>query len=466
MSTESRVIIVGAGPAGLAAAEVLAEKGIKTLLLDENRQPGGQLLRFAPPAAGRESLYRNSVGRKGRSLLACLQSSTIDVLTSAQVIGFEAPDRLWVDAGTGGVRELRFEALLLATGAREKFLSFPGWTLPGVISSGGAQLLIKGSGVLPAPEMVIGGCGVLPLALAGEVLKNKGRVQAVLDESALADSLGLLRLLPRQLPRVLQGGLGLGRLLLAGRRVRHRTRIVQARGDKRLEEVVTAGIDARGRVVPGTEREIETGSLAMGYGFAPNIELAREVGCDLLFTPDKGGWAVRVDECQQSSQALVFAAGEPTGVAGGNKAALEGAIAGLSIVSRLKGRPGRQERRNLEVLQAGLQKELRFGAFLNRLTRIPEAGYRVIPPETVVCRCEQVRQAEILKAIGRGLNTVPGVKKATRCGMGICQGRTCGPILTEILRVHPDLPDAEPALFSVRPPLKPVSVGDLAEADV
>ena len=465
MSIENRVIIVGAGPAGLAAAEVLAEKGIKTLLIDENRQPGGQLLRFAA-AAGTKSLFRNRAGQNDRSLTACLQSSKIDILTSAQVIGFEGPDRLWVDAGTGGVRELRFEALVLATGARERFLPFPGWTLPGVISSGGAQLLIKGSGVLPAPKVVIGGCGVLPLALAGEILKNKGRVQAVLDESALADSLGLLRLLPRQLPRVLQGGLSLGRLLLTGRRVRHRTRIVQARGDKRLEEVVTAGIDARGRVIPGTEREIKTRSLAMGYGFVPNIELAQEAGCDLLFAPDKGGWVVRVDERLESSQALVFVAGELTGVAGGRKAVLEGAIAGLSIVSRLKGRLEGKDARRLAFLQGRRRQELGFESFLNRLTRVAASGYRSLSPETIVCRCEQVRLAEVKEAVGRGLTTVPGVKKATRCGMGICQGRTCGPILTDILRLHPDLPAADPTPFSVRPPLKPVSVGDLAEADV
>ncbi len=463
MSTKARVIIVGAGLAGMAAARSLTEHDVKVRIIDENPHPGGQLLRTIPAASRSTGLTREGPKRRGLALLSRLKSRRVEIHSQTQVVGSDGAGRVWVDSPRAPLQELSADRILLASGARETFLPFPGWTLPGVLSTGGAQLLIKGSGVLPAPEMVIAGSGPLPLALAREVLKYKGRITALLDESRLVDSLELLKLLPRQLPRLLQGIRLQGRLLRAGVLTRHQSRIIEARGDEQLAECTMAGLDSSGAPVPGSERTLRTPGLAVGCGLVPNIELGREMGCRAGYNQNKGGWVLLVSESQETSISGIYAAGEPTGIAGGNKALLEGEIAGLAIASSLKGRLSRKDRRRLARLRKRLKQELDFGAFLCRLARIPAAGYASIPKETIICRCEQIRLAEILESIHLGFSTMASVKKATRCGMGRCQGRTCAPILQEILMTHPDAASNGPAPLSVRSPVKPVALESLLE---
>lgn len=159
MWTEGRVIIVGAGLAGLAAADCLSAHGLKVLVIDENPHPGGQLLRSIPATPRKVGCFREGHERQGLALLARCKSRQIEWFAQAQVVGSDGSGRLWVDSPRAPLQELSADRILLATGARETFLPFPGWTLPGVISTGGAQLLIKGSGVLPASEMIIAGSG-------------------------------------------------------------------------------------------------------------------------------------------------------------------------------------------------------------------------------------------------------------------------------------------------------------------
>ena len=461
MSTNARVIIVGAGLAGMAAARCLAEQGVQVRIIDENPHPGGQLLRSVPAASRNPGRLRDGPQRRGVALRSRLKALGVEIHSQAQVVGSNGSGRVWVDSPRAPLQELSAEAILLATGARETFLPFPGWTLPGVISTGGAQLLIKGSGVLPAPETVIAGSGPLPLALARDVLEHKGRITALLDESRRVDSLGLLKLLPRQLPRLLQG-LGLqGRLLRAGVLTRRQSRIIEAGGDGRLAACTMARLDSSGAPLPGSEQILQTSGLAVGCGLVPNIELGREMGCQATFNRNKGGWVLVVNESQETSVSGIYAAGEPTGIAGGGKALLEGEMAGLAIASSLTGRLTREDRRRWNRLRKRLKQEQDFGVFLNRLSRIPAAGYRSIPKDTIICRCEQIRLTEILESIHLGFSTVAGVKKATRCGMGRCQGRTCAPVLQEILMTHPEAAQNPPLPLSVRSPVKPVALESL-----
>lgn len=463
MLPEAKVIIVGSGLAGLAAADVLSSANLQVLMIDENQRPGGQLLRSVLQGGRAKTRSKDPVQRRGLEILARLGSKPVKTLLSAQVVGLDKHGVLWVDREPEGVQELRAEAILLATGAREKFLPFPGWTLPGVLSTGGAQLLIKGSGVLPAQEMVIAGCGVLPPVLALEVLKNKGRVRALLTESNFFDALDVIRLLPGQLSRIFQGGTTYGRLLRAGLLSRKRFRILKAFGNQELQGLLTVKIDAAGTPVPGTERVINTTSLAIGHGFIPNIELAQAAGCLLSYDSDKAGWVVQVSEHLETSQENIFAAGEPIGIGGGQKSLLEGTVAGLSILTRLQDSNRQKVQNQLRRLQHLRQKELRFGAFLNRLNQLSGAGFASIPPETIICRCEQVPLSAVLQAMAQGFDTLPAVKKATRCAKGLCQGRVCGPILQELLATHQKGdPGALPPL-AVRPPVKPVQLSSLLD---
>jgi D-hydroxyproline dehydrogenase subunit alpha len=248
--------------------------------------------------------------------------------------------------------------------------------------------------------------------------------------------------------------------------VRHGVRIVEARGEQELAEVAAARIDRRGALLPGSETVVRAEALAVGFGFTANIELAQLAGCRLLFDPARGGWAAAVNAELETSVAGLFAAGEVTAIGGAAKSLTEGRLAGISILRR-RGIPfRRQAGPGLSKLLRARRRQLAFARYFNaQHTFGPEwmrhwvAG---VGEEVVVCRCEGVRLGDLRRAVAAGFATPAGIKKATRCGMGICQGGTCKMILLEVLAALTGKPLAEIPPPSVRLPIKPVALGDLA----
>jgi NADPH-dependent 2,4-dienoyl-CoA reductase/sulfur reductase-like enzyme len=396
--------------------------------------------------------------------MARLAHRGVAILQGVQVLGIFPENRLLVNRADGRVLEMAARCIVCASGARERFIPFPGWTLPGVIAAGAAQILLKTSGMLPAATTLVGGTGPLPLLLARQLVAHGGRVKALLNHSPPPAVSHALRMLPRHAGKLAEGAWLTASLALAGVPIHFNRRIVEATGRGRLEAVTVARVDRQGGVVRGSLEKIQADGLAVGFGFTPNIELLQQAGCEAVYRADRGGWVVRTDRRLETSVADLFAAGEVTGIAGGVKSFIEGRLCGLSILDRLgmaaKAAASAAERRRLLRQR---DHELTFGALVNRLCRVPAHWVAAIPDDTLICRCEDVRMGDLRQRLGQGFDTPGALKKATRCGMGICQGRICGGIVADIL----DALAADQALYrrqspSIRSPVKPVLLGALA----
>ena len=464
MKHSYHVIIVGSGLAGLAAADLLSGYGLHILVIDDNAHIGGQLLRKLPQAgSGGKRFEPDLLKRRGVRLAERLQRGNVQILNDTQVLGIYPKHTLLVEDRRRRVSEYHSEALILATGARERQLPFKGWTLPGVMSTGAAQILMKSSGILPGRQTLIGGCGPLMLVLAAEILSNRGEVMAVLDQSSTAMKLKAVTAGPAIWPKLLEGATYMARLAVARVQVKQRVRIVEARGRHQLEEVVVASIDAGGRIVQGTERIYPTDTLAVGYGFSPNIELPQQAGCAIKYSKAKGGWFVDVGDAMETTVADIYAVGETTGIAGAGKSFIEGRIAAWDILKK-RSMVGRQTHEsNARPLMRQRSRQVQYGRFLNHLCRLQPGCYADIPDETVICRCEEITMATIRSQLNNDFTTMNDLKKATRCGMGNCQGRTCGPILFDILSAHSHRPPDGIGCTSARAPVKTVTLGALAK---
>ncbi|MEW6262226.1 MAG: FAD/NAD(P)-binding oxidoreductase [Thermodesulfobacteriota bacterium] len=462
-----QVIIVGSGCAGLAAANELLEHQVEVLVIDENPYWGGQLLRRVPERLGTGQAV-NSLGAKrtGFQLMARLRKRNLKIMNRISVLGISPDRELYVQNGNDRLYSLKSDFIILATGARERFQPFPGWTLPGVFSTGAVQVLLKTSGVLPGHQVLIGGAGFLPYAVAGEVLINRGRLLAVLDQTSLPGKMKLLGQWYHQWPRLLEGASYLARLLMAGVPVKQKTRIIEAKGRRELEAVVAARVDDRGRIVPGSEKTYRPDALAIGYGLIPNVELPQQAGCSIEYQAGRGGWVVKVDDRLETSVKNIYAAGETNGVAGGVKSLVEGRMAALSILRELGRVQEKEYQRRMALYRRHRNRELKFGEFLNSLGQVSRNTYETLPDETVVCRCEEVTMGEIRKWMSQGFSTPVALKNATRMGMGNCQGRICGPVLYDLLAAGaPDLSERMKPL-SARLPVKMMRLEALAEADL
>ncbi|MCK4765001.1 MAG: FAD-dependent oxidoreductase [Candidatus Aminicenantes bacterium] len=458
------VVIVGSGFSGIVAANILLDAGLDVLLIDENMHTGGQLLRKIPEKLGEYPGYRpDPVKKTGFGFVDSLRKKKIEILNRAIVIGIYPDNKILVEVDEKEVISVAYDVILFATGAREKFIPFKGWTLPGVYSTGLVQVLMKSSGVLPAERMVIGGSGLFLFAAAYEFLKNGGKVDAVLEQTPMFEKMKLLSQFFHQFSKFTEGAKYLLRIVLSGTAVRHRRKIVEARGEKALEEVVTARVNRAGRVIPGSEKIYKTGALAVGYGFTPNVELPQLAGCELEYAPGKGGWVVEVNRELETGIENIFAAGEITGVGGALKSITEGRMAAFAILKRLGKISGEEYSAKSKSLLRQRRRHLKFGEYFNLLYSIPGEMFLDIPGETVVCRCEDVTMDDIRKAVKHGYASPGSLKVAVRTGMGNCQGRICGPNVFEIISALTGEPQRQVGRFSVRPPIKPVSIGSLAE---
>jgi NADPH-dependent 2,4-dienoyl-CoA reductase/sulfur reductase-like enzyme len=405
---EAEVVVVGSGPAGIAAAVHAAESGVSTLLVDTLASAGGQIWRHRgePPLAARQLLER-------------LERAGVTRLPGATVVDAANGELLLVHDGRG--RRVRHGRLVLATGARELFLPFPGWTLPGVVGAGGAQALYKAGADFGGRHVVVAGSGPLVPAVAATLAAGGARIVGIAEQAPLprlaAFGLGLWRA-----PRKLAEGLG------------YASRLAGApfRTGSWVESVAAHGGGLHATLTDGRRRfRWDCDVLACGYGLVPNLELPRLVGCET-----RAG-AVVTDRAQRTSVAGVFAAGELCGIAGVDQALVTGAIAGLAAAGREVPR----------ALAARARRERAFGTRLGRAFAPREELRRLAAAETLVCRCEDVAAGRCAEAASSR-----EAKLQTRAGMGPCQGRVCGPALAFLHGWGPDSP---------RPPLSPVPIGAL-----
>ncbi len=457
------VVIIGAGPSGIGAAAVLADYSLKVLLVDENNQIGGQIWR--KPAFQPVNKFR-SPQPPGLNIDLSAATGThknnLHVITPACILGVFPEKHLLLSTPDQSLREIKARRIIFATGAREKVLPFKGWTLPGVMTLGATQILLKQHGVLAASEILIAGAGPLVYLLSSQIIGAGGKVKTVLDRSSPATMLDAMWVLAGQLPKIGEGLLALSRLIKKRVSIKHRMQVVEVKGKDRPQEVTAAKIAPDGTVVDGSQQRYETQLLACGNGFIPNIELPQLAGCDLIYAEDMGGWIVKADRSMETSVSGVFATGEITGIAGGDKALIEGRLAALSILNQF----GKLNSKKYRIRQTALLNKRkqcqRFGAFLNRQWAIHPREWAGIDDAAIICRCEDITMGTIRGWIQKGIRSAPDLKRATRCGMGNCQGRTCAPLIYNILAACSVAGKQVQHPLSVRTPVKPIPLGDLS----
>lgn len=459
------VVIVGSGFSGIVAAGILADHGLAVLMVDENFHVGGQLLRKIPPELGHYSSDHLDYTKKiGFRFIECIRHKNVTILNRTLVLGIYTGKKMLLEISGKEVKTVTCDTVLFATGARERFVPFKGWTLPGVFSTGLLQVMMKSSGVLPAEKLLIGGTGLFLFAAAHEYLKSGGKLLSLLEQSAIWDKVKFFPLLLRQWPKMMEGARYVSRILFSGVPLKFGRKIIEARGNGQLQEVLTARVDASDRVVGGTEKRYKTGALAVGYGFSPNIELPQLAECQLEYSAAKGGWVVKVDDDMRSSVAGIYAAGETTGIGGAFKSINEGEIAAWAILRDFEKIKEDDYRRRLKKLSRQRKHHLKFGEYFNLLYRIPPDDWQAIADDTVICRCEDVTMGDIRQAVAAGYRTPAALKVAVRTTMGNCQGRTCGSAIYDILAAltGESCQNIEP--FTVRPPIKPVVMASLADS--
>ncbi len=453
---ELDLAIVGAGPAGLGAAIEAAGLGLSVVVLDEQPAPGGQVHRAIEvrKAAGR---LDGEDDRDGAALVAAFRASGAVHWPSVQVWRMDPPAggagfRL-VATQDGASQVIAAKRVLLAVGALERPAPFPGWTLPGVLTVGAAQILLKSGGNLPAAPLVIAGQGPLPLLFASQLAKA-GMVLDLILDTAPAEA--WRRALPH-LPGALRGWQQLARglrLMLALRRSPARrvarVREIEALGEHRLEAV-------RYRTKAGWA-QVPATILLVHEGVIPNVQPAMSLGVEHVWDDGQACWRPKLGVDGETSVPGLFIAGDAAGIGGWRVAAIDGRLAGLRAAETL-GVSIDAARRSRLRLERRPHAALR--PFLDALGR-PREELLAPADATVVCRCEMVTAGTVRAAVQAGATGPNEVKIRTRCGMGPCQGRLCGPSLTMLVAEARGVSPAEAGHLRIRPPLKPVTLGDMA----
>lgn len=397
MSQAFDVVVVGAGPGGIAAATIAAEAGQSVCLLDDNAAPGGQIWRG----------FRAEIAEKyphGREFLHWtnrLKQTKCEVWSGWEVVDQPVKRVLRLER-EGAIRDIAFHKVILATGARERFLPFPGWTLPGVTGAGGLQALVKAGVEAHGKRVVVAGTGPLLLAIAAGLADAGAKIVAIHEQAQLSQLVAFGFVLAGHPGKLIEGARYHRKLL--GVPYRTGRWVKRAEGSRRVERVtITDG---------HKEWALDCDWLACGFHLVPNLELPRLLGCQI-----ENGY-VLVDSFQQCSVDDIACIGELTGIGGLDKALLEGEIAGWAASGR---------EREARALELRLKRMRKFAQRLDRTFALRDE-LRALPSDnTLVCRCEDVPQADLKEC-----DSWRKAKLHTRCGMGPCQGRICGPA-TEFL---------------------------------
>jgi NADPH-dependent 2,4-dienoyl-CoA reductase/sulfur reductase-like enzyme len=461
---ELELVILGAGPGGLAAAVEAARSGISVTILDENPKPGGQIFRqfhdgfhvTSPSMLGHDYT-------RGQKLLSELSAvkDRVELLDNTTVWALSEGNELAFYRGEASY-SIRYKKIIIAAGAYDRPVPFPGWTLPGVFTAGGTQSLVKTQRVLPGENFLLAGTGPLQLALANQITDAGGHVAAIAEAGRIENWLGLLKS-------------ALGQWHLLGDAVQYlygvrKARIpfwrnhiiVEAHGQDQVEEAVVAEVDENWRPKPHTSRTLKVDTICTGYGFVPSVELTRLAECEHRYEPLLGGWIPVRNDYMETTVPDVYAVGDCTGIAGSFVAIEQGRIAGLAAAQRL----GHLSAKEAEKRMASSRESL---AGIQRLRRVldgmsaPRPGlYDLAKDDTIVCRCEEITLAEVKAAIADGASDVKEVKRMTRLGMGNCQGRMCAPAMQEIIAREKGLSPERIGYLNPRPPVRPVPLGVLA----
>jgi NADPH-dependent 2,4-dienoyl-CoA reductase/sulfur reductase-like enzyme len=464
--------VIGAGPAGMEAAITASEAGVKTVIIDNYLQAGGQYYMALPVTykASRES----ATEKEGKFLTSLLEGTQVTRIYNALTWGLfsEENDQGWLVAlyGPDAPRFLKARTLILATGAYDTPVAFPGWTLPGVITCGAASILLKSQRVIPGKRALVTGTGPLLLSVAAHLLAAGVEVVGVCEVNRILPK--GIRYAPVMLGQWqrLSEGVKYYRVMLAARTpYKIGWSILEASGKDHVESAVIARLDQNNHPVSGTQQTLDVDLVVSGYNLTPNSGLARMIGCKLDYHPEKGGWVPQRDRTMQTSLPGVYVAGDGGGISGAENSRFEGRIAGAAVAIQTGHLSEKKAGAIYGQIKSDLAKQQRFAQLLGDLFTPQPELIALANDDTIICRCEEITLGEIKAAVADGARSISEVKMITRTGMGNCQGRMCersvaGAIM-QALAAEKIAPEAV-GYYSIRPPLHPLPVEFLAQASL
>jgi len=472
--------IIGGGPAGIAAALQSASAGISVALLDEGTQLGGHY--YKQPFSSTITHLSFSQSKKMAefdSLMAVLTKTNIKIFQGVHVWGIFNKEGKTINgkSNTDDVFRICFEppynshdcieakALILATGVYDRPIPFPGWEMPGVVTPGAVQIQLEKQALLPGGKVLVAGSGPLQFVVAAELIRYGVDVIAVLDTSSFFDgwktifsALGGLK--SRWLEGV-QAGITLMRNRVP---ILFRHAVFRAIGDNQngVQGVVYGRIDSTGIPLFQTARKAQVDVICCAYGFSPSIALSLHLGCKHKYDPFLGAWKPCYDDRLQTSVDRVFVAGDVTKVGGKPLALLQGRWAAISVLERLGAWTKETAEEERAIIKSVMRREEQFAQWLWTRYRMLPGLLQIADEETLICRCEGVRLAEIRASIEDGAADLFGIKLRTRMGMGQCQGRYCFSTTAMLLASYTGKNVSDLDLPTIRPPIIPVRLKQLA----
>jgi len=486
VATPYDLAVVGAGPAGLAAAVTALAVGLRVVLLERGAALGGQYWRQPAPSSGPGRLEEGELADLHHSLgtFRALRERVTEGERSRR-LRLLLRTQVWTAARSGGLvvlstagtgpgavaEEVRARRLVLATGAHDVALPFPGWDLPGVMTVGGLQALLKGSGVVAGRRVVLGGSGPFLLPVAVGLARRGATVVGVHEASSPRRWARHLPAVARNLDRVAEGVALAAELARLRVPVQVGSMVVRADGTDEVEGVSVQRVDSDGHLVAGSLRRLEADTVGVGWGFAPVIDLAVTLGCVVRAGVD-GRLAVGVDGRQRTSVPEVLVAGEASGVGGAGLALAEGELAAYTAFDDLSGPlvktpptgPASAQRRRTVGRRGARQRA--FASALQQVHPVPAAWTQTLTPQTLLCRCEDVPVQQVLALVARGADSVRQVRQLTRVGMGWCQGRTCEAACTLLVNGGGRARATGPPAAHERLVAEPVRLGLLAAQEI
>ena len=428
------------------------------MVIDEQPGPGGQIWRSIETSDRRDRILGESYV-VGRAAAQAFRTSGTHYLPDTQLWRLEPGFRAFVSRERQA-QLIEARTVILATGAQERPVPFPGWTLPGVLTVGAAQILLKSAGQIPSGPVWVAGSGPLVLLYLSQLLRAGGKVAGYLDTTPAGQWRTALAHLPRALRAAGELAKGLRwttSLRMSGMPIIKDVIEVEALGSERIREL-------RYRTGRGVTRTVQTQTLLVHEGVVPSLHAPLSLDCSVTWNGDQECFVPTVDRWGESSQLDVFIAGDGAGIAGARAAQVRGALAAHRVAVKL-GRIGEEQAEAAaRPLRRTLERELALRPFLDALFK-PRPQVFAPADETIVCRCEEVTARELRARAAVGCLGPTQIKAATRAGMGPCQGRQCGYTVTRILGATQNRPPAEVGFFHIRPPLTPVTLGELASLD-
>lgn len=476
--------VIGAGPAGMAATQVASLGGASVVLIDDAEALGGHYYKELPPTPGfTEPKRRSKKERQFHRLQHLISQCGARIVLGARVWGIfdesgatfngrrakpDAGFSLYLESPHGEKHAIQASRLIIAPGVYDRPLPFPGWELPGVLTPGAVQNMLEKQGLLPGKRVLVAGSGPLQMVVAAALLRHGAVVVAVLDVCGTFDGMAGIPTALGGLWSRLGEGIDSMSLLLRHRvplKFRHAVYRAIGTGETGLQAAVIGKVDARGYPIPGTDRVVQVDTICSAYGFTPSIAMTLHLGIEHQYDENLCAFVPGFNEHMQTSLAGVYVAGDVTGVGGKPLAELQGQLAAYSALEAMGKLSNQEAASHYSRLLPQILREKRFANFLWKRYRLRPGLLELADDETMFCFCEAVRVGAVRASLKDGANDLFGVKLHTRMGMGNCQGRYCLPNAALFIAAHGGKPVVQLDLPSIRPPLFPVRLADIAAVE-